>query len=523
MKKIILSFGILLNVLLLNAQMYLPFGYDTLNINNWAVRIAANNSNFWNTQTGTASAEIPQGSGVSSIFMGNFWIGGMDDSTHLHVSADRYEANGGCFTPGPFATTYDSAYYAKYNRVWKVNKSEIEYHINHWNDVGYMMPEAIENWPGNGNLSNGEAPVLAPYVDANGNSIYDPQNGDYPYILGDQAIYYILNDDNNTDSSLVPMGLEIHVMVFGFQDTGIINNTFFMHFDIINKSSINYHDVLWGFNTDIDIGYAFDDYIGCDTTQNMYFGYNGDSDDSVSEGGYGTNPPALGVVFLTHTMQSFMTYTNEVGAMGDPTSNAQYYNCMQSYWNDGSHLQYGGNGYLTGGPDVNFAFPEYSGWTEALEGNTPGDRRGVASISLGNIIINSCFTADVAYVWARDTTNPDPHSSVDLLLSKIPDVLQFTNQLSIDSNCTYLSIYNGTNNPYSSIAYFNIFPNPATDIVTIKTNLKDYSVSVYSQIGQKLIEKHNPVSFNVHELQTGIYLIKITDGKKTDWRKLIVE
>ncbi len=522
MKKVTLFFfGILLSITLVNAQMYLPFGYDTLNVNNWAVRINANNSNFWDMQT-SAAAEIPQGSGVSSIFSGNFWIGGLDDNNDLHVSADRYYANGGCFTPGPFANTYDSLFYVKYNRVWKINKPEIEYHINHWNDLGYTMPEAIENWPGNGNMANGEAPVLAPYVDANGNSIYDPQNGDYPYILGDQAIYYILNDNNCQDTALVPMGLEIHVMFYAIQDTGVINNTFFVHYDVINKSPNSYHDVYFGLNTDIDIGYDWDDYIGCDSTQNLYFGYNGDEDDDGANG-YGTYPPALGVLFLSHPMYSFMTYINDGGAMGDPQTNSQYYNYLRAYWNDGTHLQFGGTGHLSGGPDANFYFPEYSGWSEVSEGNTPDDRRGIASISLGNVSVNNCFTADIAYVWSRDTINPNPHSSVDLLLSQVPDVVQYFNQLSIDSNCTYLTIYNSINNPYGMVKYFNIFPNPATDIVTIKTNLKDYTLSVYSQLGQKVFEKKNVKNINIGKLQSGIYLIKIVSGTKTDWQKLVVE
>ncbi|MCD6366150.1 MAG: T9SS type A sorting domain-containing protein [Bacteroidales bacterium] len=519
MKKILFSFGMLLSVSLIYAQMNLPFGHDTLNINNWAVKISANNSNFWDIQTSNATAEIPQGSGSTSIFSGNFWIGGLDSNNNLYVSADRYFANGACFTPGPYANTYDSLFYVKYNRVWKINKSEIEYHINHWNDPGYTMPEAIENWPGNGNMINGEAPVLAPYVDANGNSIYDPQNGDYPYILGDQAIYYILNDKNNTDTTLVPMGLEIHVMFYAFQDTGVINNTFFVHCDVINKSVNTYHDVYCGINTDIDIGNGFDDYIGCDSTQNLYFGYNGDNDDDGTHG-YGTYPPALGVLFLSHPMTSFMYYTN---GGGDPTTNAQYYNYLTAHWNDGTHLQFGGTGHLSGGGDANFMFPVYSGWSEESEGNTPDDRRGVASISLGNVSANYCFTADVAYVWSRDTINPNPHSSVDLLLSQAPDVVQFANQLGIDSNCTYLTIYNGINNPYASIEYLNIFPNPATDIVTIKTNLKNYTLSVYSQLGQKVFEQENTKQLNVSSLNAGIYLIRIVSGNKSDWRKLIVE
>ena len=299
-------------------------------------------------------------------------------------------------------------------------------------------------------------------------------------------------------------------MFYAFQDTGVINNSFFVHYDIINHSPNSYHDVMWGINTDIDIGNGFDDYIGCDSTQDMYFGYNGDNDD---DGGYGTFPPALGVVFLSHPMFSFMFYPN---GGGDPNTNSEYYNYLQARWRDSTHLQFGGTGHLSGGPDVNFMFPMYSGWSEESEGNTPDDRRGVGSANLGNLVQNNCFTVDAAYVWSRDTVNPNPHSSVDLLLSQIPDVKQYFNQLNIDTSCDYLTIYNSINNPYNQISYLNIFPNPATAMVNIKTNLKNYTIAVYSQLGQKIMEKTNPKSLDVHNLKPGIYLIQITDGEKTD-------
>ncbi|MFH2143646.1 MAG: T9SS type A sorting domain-containing protein [Bacteroidota bacterium] len=528
MKKIYFSLLLALFSQLIFAQYFTSFGYDSLNINNWNVRISASNSIFWDLM-GKAKAEIPQGSGISSIFAGNFWIGGYDDLNELHVSADRFYSQGNCFTPGPYATTYDSIFYVKYNRVWKVLKTDIDYHAIHWNDVVYTMPEVIENWPGNGNTSNGEAGILAPFTDYNSNGIYDPQNGDYPYIIGDQAIYYILNDKATIDTSLhsPPMELEIHVMAFAFQDTGVINNTFFMHFDIINYSPNTYHNVIWGINTDIDIGNSFDDFIGCDTTQNIYFAYNGDSNDEYSVydsiNGYGTYPPALGVLFLTHTMKSFMTFNNSGGVMGDPALGTEYYNYMKSCWKDSSHLVHHGNGYDPSSTDTcNFAFPEYSNWTEITEGNTPYDRRGVSSISLGNITVNNCFTADVAYVWARDLTNPDPHSSVDLLLSQIPDVVLFANQLPIDSNCTYLSAHS-PDQTSSLFNYFDIFPNPATETVTIRTRLKDYKIVLFSQLGQILFEKQNATIIDIKGLKSGIYMIQISDGSILDQRKLIVE
>lgn len=517
-KPVIYTILFLINALLSNAQIQYPFVYDNLTVNNWSVLISASNSNFWNMNTGSSRAEIPQGSGNHSIFSTNIWLGGIDDSLNLHVSVDRYSALGGCLTPGPFATNYDSSFYVKYNRVWKIDKDTIEYHINHWNDIGYTIPDVIETWPGNGNIANGEAPVLAPYVDVNGNSIYDPINGDYPIIYGDMAIYFILNDDNSNDTLINPMGLEIRVMAFAYQDTGVINNTFFMHYDIINKSQYNYNDVYCGINTDIDIGNAFDDYIGCDSTQNYYFGYNGDEDD---ENNYGLFPPALGVMFLNHPMSSFMYFISGAGAMGDPTTSIGYYNYMQSYWRDGSHLQYGGTGHLSGGYNTNYTFPLYSGWSEETEGNVPDDRRGIGAIHIGNLNSNACITADIAYFWSRDTVNND--RSLGLLISQAPLVKQYYDQLNIDTSCNYLSLYNDIHNPYTAVDYFNVFPNPTNNYFYIRTNLTDYTIFIYSELGQKIWTQKNAKQININNLQSGIYFVNITSGTKTAWRKLIVK
>ncbi len=526
MKKIYIPILFVLLSQLIFAQFpFTGFGCANLEINNWRVQINANNSNFWD-MIGEPKAEIPKGSGKMTIFCQNFWIGGYDGNNDLHMSADRYYANGGCFTPGPTANSYDSLFYNKYNRVWEITESEVTNHMNNWSNGGYVMPEVIENWPGNGDISNGEAPVLAPFIDANNNGIYDPQNGDYPYIQGHQAIYYILNDNASVDTTLgvPPMGLEIHVMAFAFADTGVIYNTFFMHFDIINHSPNIYHDVLFGFLTDFDIGDCMDDYIGCDTTQNLYFGYNGDSIDGDGFGlTYGSHPPAVACVFLNRTMHSFMYYNNGSCDMCDPALGIEYYNYMQSRWKDGSHLVHHGDGHNPASTDTcNFVYPENSNWTEITEANTPYDRRGLASISIGNIINNSCITADLAYVWARDGVNPDPHSSVVELLSQIPNVVAFANQLALDSNCTYLHT-DVKDKPLQKERYFNIYPNPAKDILTIKTNFTDYYVCLYSQLGQKVLEKQNATTINVDALRSGIYFIQLTNGIEAEWRKLIVE
>ncbi len=525
MKKLLILFVFTIVVNFSFAQLNLSYVCDTLDINNWQVSIYDNNSNFWNMTAGSPAAIIPKGSQHTPLFNSNIWVGGYDNNNILHLAADRYFLSGASFTPGPYANVYDSAFYVKYNRVWKINRSEITYHINHYNQPGYVMPEAIENWPGNGNSANGEGNILAPFVDFNLNGIYDPQNGDYPYIRGDQAIYYILNDkaDTNTALNADPLGLEIHVMAYAFQATGVINNTFFMHFDILNKSTKTYNNVLFGINSDIDLGAANDDYIGCDTTQNLFFGYNGDSVDGSGEyWAYGAYPPAIGIQFSTRRMTSFMYYTSAyTSEMNDPATANEYYNLMHSLWKDSTHLVHHSKGHDASATDTcNFAYPEYSNWTEITENNYPVDKRAVGAVSLNSFQSYSCYTMDIAYVWARDTTDLNPHASVDLLLSQTPQVKQFASQLNMDTTCAYLS---GIHLPKKMNHIFKIYPNPATNEINIDTKLNKFKAKIFTLNGRTILETENTKTIDVSKIRTGVYFIDITDGKILDRRKFVIQ
>ena len=59
-------------------------------------------------------------------------------------------------------------------------------------------------------------------------------------------------------------------------------------------------------------------------------------------------------------MNSFIYYnglgTNPSGT-SDPAIPNGFYNYLRGRWADGSRIQFGGNGYNTGGEETNFAFP----------------------------------------------------------------------------------------------------------------------------------------------------------------------
>ena len=47
--------------------------------------------------------------------------------------------------------------------IWKLNRTEIEYHQDHYGDQGYQPIHDILTWPGNGNVTLGQAAKLAPF------------------------------------------------------------------------------------------------------------------------------------------------------------------------------------------------------------------------------------------------------------------------------------------------------------------------------------------------------------------------
>jgi len=139
----------------------------------------------------------------------------------------------------------------------------------------------------------------APWVDANNDGIYNPADGDTPEYFGDQVLWCVSNDlDPGRTTFLygtLPMGVEIHTMVFGFNRTGDLGNMVFKKYKIINKGTKTLKDMVLGYWSDTDLGDANDDFTGCDTLLSLGYTYNGDNNDAAY---YGENPPANGYDFF---------------------------------------------------------------------------------------------------------------------------------------------------------------------------------------------------------------------------------
>lgn len=425
MKKFYISLIFSLITIGLLAQQ-LPISH--ININNVNATILGNGSCYvpqqWDGETQQCTTwEVPFGSGNETIHQHSLWFGGLDSSDNLHLAALRYGQNGQDYWMGPLKNpdaSSDLMTLLKFHRVWSVTRSDINQFIAHHDESGYNVPDDILSWPA---YDDESAETLAPFVDVNGDGHYNPADGDYPDIRGDQCLFFVFNDNyaEHEETGGERVGLEVHAMVYAFNspDDDALNNTVFVNYKFFNRSANDYHNVFIGLWNDWNIGHSDDDFVGCDVQRNSCYAYNGYSD----------NPPVQVCTILSSPdelgMSRFVCHENTDSDMGNPRNAQEYYNLLQGIWRDGNMILYGGNGHPSDpnavGPACHYMFPgdsdpdnigtggvEPNGgyntngvyWTEEHEGDTPGNRIGLASVGPFDFTAGSMKELDYAMITA---------------------------------------------------------------------------------------------------------------------------
>ena len=506
------------------AQCPAPSNSVRLDVNNIDALFKTRGSHFF---VETAEFVVPKGGGKSTIFAASLWLAGMDEQDSLHVAAMRFGQVGHDFWAGPVSNAgAEAGIY--YDRFWKVSKAEIEYHKLHYGEPAYRMPESIANWPAHGRAEYGESAHLAPYKNVSGNSSYTPSAGDYPLIRGDQAIFWINNDacDLHTESGGAAFGVEILSMAYAYDSPdSMLQNTIFLSYILRNKSTNNYRDFYLGFWTDFDIGYSDDDYVGCDTSLNLMYGYNGREIDGRGQAhAYGANPPAQGVMFLNQQISAFVSHNNNQTPVGDPTIAQYYYNFLRAIWIDNEHVRYGGSGHprvspTSNGEETNFMYSgdpvTGTGWTEESAGNPPGDRRGVMSVGPLMLLAGESISIDLALPFARSFGSNSALGSVALLKQRAREVQEY-----YDEHIT------GIKENKTDKGKILVYPNPSNGQFTVACEKVIESIELYDILGKKVFvntPKTQTTQVNIH-LPNGLYIYRVLlNDNSTRSGKMIVQ
>lgn len=507
-----------------------------IDINSIRTSIDINGPFFNNYASNTAAFEFPKGNNSYGIYSAQMIIASKaaGNTSFIVNPSSPYLYD---MKPGP--VTNGGAHAVNY--IVKVSKAEIDMHKLAYANPGYTIPHGILNWPANADTSLGMKTDLAPFFDSNNNGCYDPENGDYPAILGDEAIYWINNPLLNLNH------IELHGMLYGYNSSSPgLNQVLFLKYKIINRSNMMLDSVKAGFFMDADVGNSADDYIGCDSLNNIAYAYNGDLFDENIAGrnGYGSNPPAVGVKFLSDSMDSHLLFNVGSGVNGSPGIDQHWVYYMTGRWQNGQNVVYGGNGFnspgitsiptkymLTGDPYSN------TGWTEQNPGggqgpHSPGDRRSLSSIPFFSLAPGASKTIDLAVGYGLKSSTTQFAENVPELISVLNQAKTFYDSFvyqgftyGTTSNCVVTSLDNLAEKP----DYFGLYPNPGNGFINVKSNTLIEQIEIYDVKGKSVYQKQGISSkeFQLNlgeELKSGIYILRALDENQ-QWlnQKLIIQ
>lgn len=453
---------------------------SVLDYNNVSALVGSSGVQFSNTQSSIAAYEVPKGSGLKTIYAAAFWFAGIDQNGVLRNSNPKYTPASDVFT-GPYSTTSsysDPQYFSKYQYSnWYVTNYDIVNHIQNYMQPGYVVPASIANWPGNGDLALGVANNLAPFIDVDGDNIYNPMLGDHPDIRGDVATYVIMNDASavHTETGGESMGIEVHLMFYQYISDDFLNNTTFINMRVFNRGAYTYENFKVGLYMDADLGNYADDYFGSYSSKNLVYIYNADSDDENNAGspGYGINPPCMGVTSLNTNFSSAGYYTSAINyPYNDPSSANEVWNVMNARWNNGT--PWASNFPLDGNPYTG------TGTTEVGLSNPGGDRRMVMNFDSVQMFPGGSLCEDFAILYNRGNDNLHSVQTVIDLADSVK--LFYDNQLEYNCNQVTASITENTADQ------FIIYPNPNTGNFSIKPseNMEAFELVISDPSGRVL-------------------------------------
>lgn len=546
-KKLLLLISLCSFSLLIKAQnvAYL----DTGNVN---ALINANGILFSDRFNSQAAYEVPKGSNAHTIFASSFWMSSVRQNGNLTHISTAYDLFGyeNQFKTGPVDIvnqTSDSN--LLFQRLWRVKKSTIDDHIQNWNTSNYTIPQSIAHWPGNGTSIN--AQNLAPYKDLDNDNIYEPQDGEYPIIKGDQAIFFMLNDYGKRAQDTIktsgssalythgPLKIEMHVMLYAFDaPQQSIANTIFTNIKIFNRSNSSlddHNEFKFSVYADFDIGNPTDDYVGSDSTHNLFYGYNGDLFDESFAGnsGYGSYLAAQGIQFLSHPIRHAMYYNSGTSHTGDPTLPHHYVNYQNNIWKNDSLVINNGDGFSnlcqgTTPSSTNFMFngdPTLintpSEWTETspcpnttVAQNPPGDRRMIGGPQIPTQLLHgNHIEFDYAYIFAQDYSMSSHVSDPVGKLFLVADTVQkfFNTPIPVSVNEIKKPAIN-----------FQLYPNPAKNQVKVQVDATQFDLQIMDITGNLVFSSSNVKEINLSSLSKGIYFVKVTQKSTSSIKKLVL-
>lgn len=514
-----------------------PFSsFETIDVGNIKSRVLVHGDMWSDPATTMQQCEFPKASGKHIAGTASIWMGGYDAQNNYCMAAQQYRSAGVDYWPGPLGVSGAGVSYAvskDWARIWKIRRWELSMFLNTSVHTLQNTPASILEWPAKGNphargFNNASLTIakdMAPFVDVNSDGTYNALNGDYPVMKGDQMLWYVFNDNGPTHSGSksVPIGAQVKSMVYAYGRGTLADNIVFHEYEITNFHGTSLDSFALAVYADLDLGYAFDDYIGYDSSRNMGIVYNGTVIDGpeIKPDYYRDTIPKAAVKILRMPSDtcgqlspagSFMIITNGNDlVIGDPVTAHQMTNYMYHSWRDGSSLT------DPGGNNRKYMYPDdpslQGGWSDCTSNTLPFyNKRMVIASKPFKFPMNST----IKFAFALIASNPAYQNACPFAsfadIKAVGDTAQyiFCNQLPVLTAVTDVA----------APSALQLYPNPASDIITVHTAIAaPEQLKVVDAMGRFMAvhptSKNKNVTIDISQLPAGIYWLIYNETKQT--------
>src|SRR4030095_9008395 len=488
---------------LLTLQSDTSYYYSNLNGNNINARFGTGGIIDNKIVDNGPGFEWPKGSGKNAVYTGGLTIAAYYNNS-LRMAAASYR--------GEYTLGYCSQgilYQNTFFRIYKVTRGDNQFTNYDWAQWGLMVPYG------------------APYKDVNNNGVYEPAI-DIPGVKDSkQTLFVCLTDADPTKHILgegfgggtLPLGADIRFTAWCYDNPGYQDMQFFK-WVLKNKNISAWDSTLISVVADPDLGFVDDDYIGCDTTRNLGYCYNADNyDDDENIGGYGINPPAVGIVFLNcagadAVLSSFQYFNGSPACERDPNGQPiGAYNYMKGLKKDGTPWVIPSTSpprttkfCYSGDPETGAGWTEFGGCIQNCGGLLtgtqvipvpPGDRKFVMTYKRQNQRLNPGDSQVVlaAQLIARGTN----HLNSATRLKQLTDVAK-----QLCQNGFVIGISPISTEIPTKFNLFQNYPNPFNPMTNFKfqmPNSEFVKLIIYDLLGREIAVLVN------EKLQAGVYSV----------------
>ncbi|MEM1328101.1 MAG: T9SS type A sorting domain-containing protein [Bacteroidota bacterium] len=550
--KALTTFLFLLATQFANAQI----STQTLAFNDIRAQLRADGTFFLSTDTQSGFTNVDHPAS-SSINLAGFWMAGKDETGQIRTATVFDETQ----------TDYEPLD-SNFNKIWSVSRADIEQHLMDYDDNLVIDDplHSIYSYPARGNpysinpfingfilpTNNGG---FAPFYDANGDAIYNPDDGDYPDLslcpyrdtyTDYQSHFFFKTKEQPTLLQTDPINMELQANLFGVSDSKskILNKTLFLSTNLIYTGDVTLDSFYLGFYVDFALGCPEDDYIGVSREQNTVYVYNSDNEDEDCDDivGFGANPPAVAITMLDQSRLLDENF-NEIPSIrhvsiisGDqiistdqnenwqPQNAQQVYNLLQGINRNGHPVIENGLMY-----DGNPLDP--SGDTEYARNNEAGKRRVL--ISTGPIRLDPGAVNEVLIAFSFLEVNKANHlQNAAAAHECLADFEQYFDQFdqmspfcSIDNpnipDCKRVLSSTKEERPFD----FQLHPNPVAHQLNIESDVAFDELVIYDAFGRLHWQQHQQATntLDVSRWVDGVYFVKVVKDGEAEVRGFVVK